>query len=349
MIYDLTAVTRQYEKESALSAWRKILKIEEKSINNYSEQQDHSLIILKIVNRFRQLGYLIDDKDLLQYQKTEQQAKFLITSLKLLNAVKAGNFLIPIHAKGNYTPLFAFPDLLLYCNIGYHLSKNQPFYSIERSLCENDEDIVAHYISEIKKVHPHGPYNLIGFCKMGEIALKMAHTLIAQGEEVPLLVLIEYYSPKADLPRTSMRFISSKTKFIYDTLKKNIPNEKKGRFILMETSYAFNFFYKKSAKLFQWKKHVPAVKTYSGKVVLFRASETDGVKDDPYMGWSDHFTGGVESFKIKSDHLDIMLEPGASELAEKLNAVLEKANKKYPSKLVPIHMAADNKLSIKAY
>jgi hypothetical protein len=114
-----------------------------------------------------------------------------------------------------------------------------------------------------------------------------------------------------------------------------MPLKRKSKFLLMEAFYVYRFFYKKIRSLF--KKDIPLpVKTYDGKVILIRASETYGVKDDPYMGWSGTFTGDVESFTIDGEHLGIFLEPGAHKIAEKLNMVLEKVNRSYKRKKAPV-------------
>ncbi len=89
-------------------------------------------------------------------QTIEQQSHFIKTSLRLLNTAGEGKFVIPIQPEGNNTPLFAFPEFLLYSKIGKHISKKQPFYSIERSPYETLKDVVNHYITEIKKIYSRG-------------------------------------------------------------------------------------------------------------------------------------------------------------------------------------------------
>ncbi|HVG14008.1 MAG TPA: thioesterase domain-containing protein [Chitinophagaceae bacterium] len=314
-------------KENALHAWKRILKIDEGSDAETSGVEDHSLIVLKVANRLVRLGYHINDKDLVQYQKIEQQSKFLETSLKLLNAAKEARFLIPLHTTGKNFTVFAFPDLLLYCNIGYHIKALQPFYTIEKSCFEKDEEIVNHYLAEIKAVKPKGPYGIIGYCRWGSVAVELAHRLLEEGNEVPVLVLIEYYSDGVLIPRTSKRFIGPKLKFFFDNLGQSKGYQAKTKYVITECFYGIRYLYGWSKSLFRKPVNVD-VKTYPGKVVLIRASETYGVKDDPFMGWKESFTGEVESYKVQGEHLDIMLEPSAAQIARILNDVLERENKK---------------------
>ena len=330
---DFSELVDQYvapnnEAENAISAiWQELLKIERIGIkDNFFELGGHSLIVLQIVNRIRKLGYEIQAKDLFKYQTIEQQSKFISTSLKLIDAAREGKYVIPIQAEGNNIPFFAIPEFLLYSKIGNHISKDQPFYAIERSPYEKVEDVVAHYISEIKKVYPNGPYCLAGYCQWGKIAVEMAHTLIDQGEEVPLLVLIEYYSSKVRRSRASLAFIRSKIKLTYKRLKSNSSFRGKSKIITKELYYAFYYILKK--QFLVNKNNIQITRPYPGKVVLIQATDTF-TKEDSHMGWSHKFIGEVQKFKIEGEHLGIFLEPGASKIAEKLNPVFEEMNKNY--------------------
>ena len=72
------------------------------------------------------------------------------------------------------------------------------------------------------------------------------------------------------------------------------------------------------------------IKEYSGKVILFRGSSRKFWKrDDPLMGWSDYFTGEVETYAIKGRLLGIFKEPGVVKLAENIERSLEKIGNRY--------------------
>lgn len=60
--------------------------------------------------------------------------------------------------------------------------------------------------------------------------------------------------------------------------------------------------------------------------MLFKSSVlTPGLIDDPLGGWSEHVTGEIEVLTVTGDHITIFKEPGVMELAEKLDAVLDRA------------------------
>src|SRR5690606_38688682 len=53
------------------------------------------------------------------------------------------------------------------------------------------EEMAADYLSEVRQVQPNGPYLLGGFSGGGIVAYEMAKQLLAQGEEVSLLVMLD--------------------------------------------------------------------------------------------------------------------------------------------------------------
>jgi thioesterase domain-containing protein len=55
------------------------------------------------------------------------------------------------------------------------------------------EDMARYSLDAIKQVQPRGPYFLIGFSLGGLVTLEMAQQLIAQGEKVGLLAMLDSY------------------------------------------------------------------------------------------------------------------------------------------------------------
>lgn len=334
---DFSELVDQYvapknEAENAISEiWQELLKIERIGTkDNFFELGGHSLMVLQLVDRVRKLGVEINAKDLFAYQTIEQQSKFIATSLKLIQTASQGNYIIPVQPQGDNIPLFAFSEFLLYAKVGEYISKNQPFYSIEPSPYNTPEEIAAHYIREIKKIYPYGPYCLAGFCRWGGIAVEMAQAIVAQGEEVPLLILIEYYSPKALRSRISPKFLDPKMKYFYNSLRDTPSYRYKGKLILEGIVNVSEYIFDSITGRYNYSRL--GKKTYSGKVALVKASERYEFKENCDMGWSENFIGGIENITINGDHLNIMRNPAAAQLAEKLNEVLEKTNREYKSK-----------------
>ncbi len=112
--------------------------------------------------------------------------------------------LVEIQPDGNKTPLFCTPAAdgltLVYHELSDQLGDDQPVYGLNSPgvlglpLPDTLEEMAAGLVAEIRAVQPQGPYLLIGYCSGGTLALEIAQQLIAAGERVALLGLIETYN-----------------------------------------------------------------------------------------------------------------------------------------------------------
>jgi FkbH-like protein len=96
-------------------------------------------------------------------------------------------------------------ETLLYMNLARRLPADVAVYGIEplstgRSpiLHTRVPDMAAHYLREIRRVQPEGPYLLGGMCAGGTIAFEIALQLEAQGESVGLVALLDPAAPRAE-------------------------------------------------------------------------------------------------------------------------------------------------------
>ena len=107
---------------------------------------------------------------------------------------------VAIQENGSRTPFFcvhggAGSTLFLH-QISRRLGPDQPFYGIEpeglggeRFLHTTVEAMATHYLSEIQKIQPTGPYFIGGYCFGGLVAFEMAQQLLLRGEEPAAVVL----------------------------------------------------------------------------------------------------------------------------------------------------------------
>jgi amino acid adenylation domain-containing protein len=108
--------------------------------------------------------------------------------------------LAEIQPKGSAVPFFcvhggAGTTLFLH-RLARALGNDQPLYGFEPEGLDGGrfqrlsvQAMAAHYIAEIRKVQPTGPYYIGGYCFGGLVAHEMAHQLRAQGERTPLVAL----------------------------------------------------------------------------------------------------------------------------------------------------------------
>ncbi|MGH9757119.1 MAG: alpha/beta fold hydrolase, partial [Candidatus Acidiferrales bacterium] len=65
---------------------------------------------------------------------------------------------------------------------------------------ERIEDMAEYFLTAIREVQPRGPYILFGYSLGGLVTLEMAQRLLAGGEEIALLALLEAYPHRSYLP-----------------------------------------------------------------------------------------------------------------------------------------------------
>jgi thioesterase domain-containing protein len=110
--------------------------------------------------------------------------------------------LAAIQPAGTKQPFFYFHPHwqggAFYCfALARDLGADQPFYILDPYRFDGLKyfptmaELVADYVKTLRSVQPHGPYLLGGFCGAGLIAYETACQLLAAGEAVDLLVLID--------------------------------------------------------------------------------------------------------------------------------------------------------------
>ncbi|WP_324672444.1 non-ribosomal peptide synthetase [Hymenobacter sp. GOD-10R] len=323
--------------------WQDVLKKETIGIHdNFFELGGDSIITIQIVSRLRQAGYSVQPRDLFVYQTVAKLAEVVAARLEAslheerqadepANLDKDVNPLVALQKEGTNAPFFAIPGFLLYRHLVAHIGQEQPFYGLELPFYERiDElppnervgELAQHFIREMKQVQPHGPYYLGAFCGYYPIIFEVAQTLLAAGEEVPVLALFEAYPSNALLSKKSATYLKQKAGIYYEELRKKTLFETV-QYIAQEAAIKLNFLQRKIAGT---KREGYNLKAYPGKVVLFRSSvPTPGLINDPLGGWGQHVTGEIEVLTVTGDHISIFKEPGAVELADKLAKVLEQA------------------------
>jgi thioesterase domain-containing protein/acyl carrier protein len=114
--------------------------------------------------------------------------------------------LVPIQTSGSRPPLFFVHaiggNILNYRLISKYLGGDQPFYGLQaRGLSgkeaphETVEEMAADYLREVREERPHGPYQIGGASSGGVVAYEMAQQLLALGEEVSAILMLDTFRP----------------------------------------------------------------------------------------------------------------------------------------------------------
>ncbi|MBX3304357.1 MAG: alpha/beta fold hydrolase, partial [Nitrospira sp.] len=108
--------------------------------------------------------------------------------------------LVAIQPSGTAIPIFMVPgvggNVLPFAQLAKLLGPNQPCYGLQARGLDGKEspftsvpEMANHYIAEIRRVRPNGPYIVLGSCTGGLIAYEMAQQLLRQGQVVTLMIM----------------------------------------------------------------------------------------------------------------------------------------------------------------
>jgi thioesterase domain-containing protein len=235
-----------------------------------------------------------------------------------------------------------------------HLGSDQPFYGLQARGLDGEqaphthvEDIAAYNIEAMQSVQPQGPYLLAGHSFGSYVAFEMATQLLAQGQEVALLAILDTQAPvpgdkpvEVDLDDAEYlsriaisieRFFGKSLSVSYEELQPLDPDERLN--YLLDRLKMVNFFppeakpsqirgFLQVAKANDQAYYVPKG-VYPNRITLFRASEE--FRDDPAMGWDKFSSESVDTHDVPGDHVTMVTEPHVQVLAKKLRACLDKA------------------------
>jgi len=117
--------------------------------------------------------------------------------------------LVAIQPGGDKRPLFlihpAGGHIFPYIHLAGALGRDQPCYGLQARGLEDGqdphvriEDMAAYYLEALQTVQSEGPYFLGGWSMGGVVAFEMAQQLLAQGQRVALLALLDARIPPLD-------------------------------------------------------------------------------------------------------------------------------------------------------
>jgi thioesterase domain-containing protein/acyl carrier protein len=267
---------------------------------------------------------------------------------------------IPINTIGGHPPLFFIPGKGGYPIRIRHLARNidpqTPVYALQdlskrrkRKNLWTIEAAASFYLSEIKKIYPHGPYILVGESLGGKIAFEMAQQLLKTGEKTPLLVLLDTYNfedsvfdlneSKHSLPTYKM-LVKKHLSILFQSnwqgrldylrfyrailgqksrrfLRRQLRSVKKGALIALPKNV------RQIEKANRQAIQAYEVKLYPGRVILFKALR--GPKgNDPTNGWDQVALGELVVHPLDCYHGSILFDPAVRRLAEVLQVYIEK-------------------------
>jgi amino acid adenylation domain-containing protein len=323
-----------------VAIWERALGTEPIGINdNFFEIGGDSLLALRIFTEIQKtMGKNLPLATLFQMPTIE----------KLADALRQEGWkpnwrpMVAVQPHGSRPPFFCvhggFGGVLFYGQLARCLGSDQPLYGLQAEGLDGGPishptipSMATYYLSEMRRVQPHGPYLFGGYSFGGVVAFEMAHQLHAIGEEVALLVLfdtLDYHN----LPRPH-----SLTQRIRLGLQGRAfsPSGERLQLLLQRTWSKLTS--KLANRLRNTNDFVQVVqmsnlqalsnyrlRPYPGRITLFRAEHRDdGCAHTADNGWTDYAEGGIEIHNVPGEHEAIFNQPNVRVLAEKLDACIE--------------------------
>nr|WP_245328931.1 condensation domain-containing protein [Bradyrhizobium centrolobii] len=346
---------RNLAEAKLVSVWERLFDLPKVGVrDDFFELGGHSLLAASLSAEIeKEFGVKLDLSKLL-VDRTIEQIAAVITG----GDDSPHSSLISLRASGTKTPLFCVHGggghVLAYEELAKALPHDQPVYGLASPELDGARKVMTVaelarlYNSEIRRVQAHGPYRICGYSFGGVVALEMARQLIAEGEAVPVLVMLDtsnwgYYRhlPFAEWSRFwSVRMIDRAKRYY-----RRIVDHKMD----VAISSAF-FFVRKNVRLRLWTlvqrlsriadRPMPVqlrdnmtmfkaiARSYEAmplpaRIILFRVEERDPEYSlNKSLGWELVASKGVDVHYVPGDHLSFMREPHVSRVAEQLRKYL---------------------------
>lgn len=258
------------------------------------------------------------------------------------------NWVVPLKPVGTKTPLWHLGGVAELYDMADRIDPARPVYGVleqdlDRSapLHTHIDEIVPHCIAGIRTVQPSGPYLLAGFCFGGIVALEIARSLRAQGEQVDLVMMVDSFAPGAfDVDQRRLERITSdeagrRSLVAFVAKVKPAKLWRVTRFKLRRKYWArvHEALRARGRQMPRFWRNVNeanfvasdryVARTYEGDVALVRC--VDGMAARVVAsnnGWDPHVGGTIRTHDIDAPHTNVYREPYVGDIAGAFDLVL---------------------------
>jgi thioesterase domain-containing protein/acyl carrier protein len=347
--------------------WQELLGLRRVGLReSFFELGGHSLIAVRLFARIKKayqvefpISLLFEAPTIERCAEAIRQAKRIPESMGDVSAEPLQprpTHLVPMHSgrSGDKTPFFLvagmFGNVLNLQHLAHLLGNERRFYGLQalgllgsRRPHESIPEMARDYLVELRRVQPSGPYLLGGFSGGGITAFEMARELVAAGEEVALLALLDTSLPRPPIlsvndrarilwQRVRLRGPRAVAEWARDKLRWELSHFRERRRDDTADHPSFEFRSEEIGAAFRRALESYELLPYPGVATLFRpklevshvlgGGRTTNARREfvfPDNGWGP-YVGRLDVNEVPGNHDSMVLEPNVRVLATKLQA-----------------------------
>jgi len=219
-----------------------------------------------------------------------------------------------------------------------------PEFSGQSGVYSDIESLASHHCKAIRTVQPDGPYLLSGHSFGAAVAYEIARQLATEGEEVPLLAILDLPNPEtipnipadrsdaewmADIADAASRFMNRPIRIPEEGLASMSAEDQRRWFLdaLIEAGIAppdarpeivataVEVYRTSTDSLARYKP-----KPYSGSIDVFKVETEEPLPTD--LGWERVGPTRLSIHSVPGDHITMIAKPNVSELARSIGEVI---------------------------
>jgi len=287
----------------------------------------NSLLLIRLQLHIEEVfGREVSVSDLMESTTITRQA-ILLQQTKVDMDV---NSLVTLRVNGNRRPLFLLPpvsgECFCFLPLVKRLDPNQPVYALRdpsdkegKLIFKTLDEMATFFLKIIRKIQSHGPYQIAGYSFGAHLAITIAMKLLAEGETVDFLGLIDGWA------KFSAFYIEEKA------FRNRMEKLQQGS--ALNSSTAIEIAWQRMQLLQNY-----TVASLPIKTILFKAEDDRSFSplQDSFNHWQPLAEAGMERYIIPGDHDSILLEPQVDKLADIFNLLLNKINTRETQQKHPV-------------
>ena len=235
--------------------------------------------------------------------------------------------------KGSRQPLFVVHtmggNLFHYYDLAHHLDAEQTVYGLQaRGVYGSThpdhtiEAIATHCIESMRKVQPRPPYLVAGYSSGGVVAFEVAQQLVAAGQRVAMLALLDTYAPKARIVRSWIKILVE-----LRHSKRNLRQIQELAYYSILHPLSMTQFrqFRSVGEAHRWAHWSYRPRPYAHPIELFLVKDSEVRAGADNLGWARWASDSVRIHRLPGNHGHLVKPPVVAEMATRLQACIDNA------------------------